>query len=146
MLESLSLATVLALSKPDAPICKDKMVAIIKEAGWKGRDVRIAWSVSWRESNHRPDVVSGGAYGLFQLQNVHAGASWWDWDTILEPKANARMAYRFFKDAGWQPWGLTRDGRGVDASSYGGWDDWQIANWIWLPYQAAYEDFPKKCR
>jgi hypothetical protein len=139
--------TTVTVQKEDKKKCKDPIVKIIKNAGWKGKDVRIAWAVSWRESRHQHGVEYGGAYGLFQLQNVHSNKPWWNWSTIHNHQSNANMAYQLWKGSGWGPWGITKSGTGMDTSHYGGWSSWQHQNWIWKPYSHAYYDlFPKECR
>jgi hypothetical protein len=139
--------TVVAQEAKKQKKCKDPIVKIIKKAGWKDNDVRIAWAVSWRESRHQHGVEYGGAYGLFQLQNVHSNKPWWDWNTIHNHQSNANMARQLWKGSGWGPWGITKDGEGMDTSHYGGWSSWQHDNWIWQPYAHAYYNlYPKACR
>lgn len=128
--------------------CKDRIVQVVKDAGFKGRHVRVAYAVAWRESNHQPGESTYPDLGLFQI-NVGAwsGTKYWPANP-LDANQNARAAYRIWKDHSWQPWGLNSKGTGVDASAYN-WSSWQIANWIWKPYTvglARYDRLPKVCR
>lgn len=123
------------------PACRDRLALMLARVGWHGRQNRTAWAIVQRESNGRADVVSGGAYGLFQLQaSVWAGTSIWP-DDPLDAEDNARAARKLWKRSSWRPWGLNASGSDVDARDYGGWGSGLISAWIWQPYaewRAAY--------
>lgn len=125
--------------------CPDPLARLLADHGWTGMQNRVAWAVVMRESNGRPDVVAGGGYGLFQLQaEAWDDSAWWDWDSILDPEANARMARYVYDEHGWRPWGLTNDGTAVDDRDYGRWSDTQKREWIWEPFTSWYGKYP--CR
>lgn len=142
-------ASVTVAPAPAAPKpCKDKIVNVIKAAGWKGKQVRVAYAVSWRESNHQPGESTYPDLGLFQLNSPSwSGTRFWPSDP-LDALSNAKAAHRLWKYASWRPWGLNRDGTGVDMRDYN-WDSWQIQNWVWKPYTvglARFDALPKACR
>lgn len=145
---SMTIAPAPASAKAPKP-CKDRIVKVIKAAGWKGRDVRTAYGVTWRESNQRPDVVGAGSYGLFQLQaSAWSSRPWWNWSAVLTADGNARMAHRIWKITGWSAWGINRNGDGIDATYYGGWSASTQYAWIWKPYTvglAKYDRLPAAC-
>lgn len=147
------LATALTVTPTAVPAkypnpCKDRIVQVVKDAGFKGRHVRIAYAVAWRESNHQPGESSYPDLGLFQINAPSwSGTKYWPRNP-LDANDNARAAYRIWKDHSWRPWGLNSKGTGVDARDYN-WSSWQIANWIWNPYTvglARYDRLPKVCR
>lgn len=153
MIAPLLLAAALAVTPTATPSkvakpCKDPIIKVIRDAGWKGIHQRVAYAVAWRESNHRPSESTLPDLGLYQL-NVGAwsGTKYWPANP-LDARQNARAAFRIWKDHGWQPWGLNAKGTGVDASSYA-WSSWQIENWIWRPYVTGlglYDRLAKACR
>lgn len=128
--------------------CNDPIVKVIKDAGWKGRDVRIAYAVAWRESNHNPRESTYPDLGLFQL-NAPSWSRTRYWPANpLDAHQNARAAQSIWRDYSWRPWGLNPTGTGVDARDYR-WSQWQITNWIWRPYVTGLQRFdrlPKACR
>ena len=128
--------------------CGDRVVKWIKQAGFKGESVRVAWAVAQRESNGTPSESTYPDLGLMQLNAIAwQHTKYWPQD-VYDPIQNLTAVRRMVKDMGWQPWGL-RVKRGVvtyDFSSYGGWSDWQKTNWIVLPFQKYYAAFPKECR
>lgn len=153
MIPTLMLAAALAVSPAATPAkapkpCKDPIVQVIRDAGWKGIHQRIAYAVAWRESNHRPNESTYPDLGLFQLNSPSwSGTKYWPANP-LDARQNARAAWRIWKDHSWQPWGLNPKGTGVDASAYQ-WSQWQIDNWIWRPYVTGlglYDNLPKACR
>lgn len=128
--------------------CKDRIVQVIKDAGFKGRHVRVAYAVAWRESNHQPGEATYPDLGLFQLNSPSwSGTRHWPANP-LNAEQNAKAAHSIWKAHSWQPWGLNSTGTGVDARDYR-WSSWQIANWIWKPYTvglARFDRLPKACR
>jgi hypothetical protein len=128
--------------------CKDRVVAWIKEAGFKGEHVRVAWAVAQRESNGQPGESTWPDLGLMQLNAPSwQGSKYWPAD-VYDPVQNLESVRRMVKDMGWQPWGLrVHKGKvSYDFSSYGGWSSWQHQNWIVEPFQRYYRQFPKACR
>jgi hypothetical protein len=129
-----------------------RIVKVLKSAGFKGHPLRIAYGVVMRESkgmNLAEDSpwYSGGL-GIFQVQtSAHSHNRWWSRAAMLNPKRQSEIVYRYMTKRGtyWRPWGLTPNGRGVDATQYAGWSSWQIANWIWIPYERYYQSFPQRC-
>lgn len=131
------------VARAEVRACADPLASMLADLGWTGRQNRVAWAVVMRESNGRADVVATGGYGLFQLQaEAWDHADWWDWDAVLDARANARMARLVYDDHGWRPWGLTDDGRAVDDRDYGGWSADQKWSWIWEPYQRWAKEYP----
>ena len=128
--------------------CKDKVVKWIKAAGFKGESVAVAWAVAQRESNGDPSESTYPDLGIVQL-NVDAwqGSKYWP-ANVYDPVQSFTSMRRMVNDMGWQPWGM-RVKRGVvsyDYSSYAGWSDWQRLNWIVIPFERYYRQFPKACR
>lgn len=127
--------------------CKDPVVQVIKDAGWKGIHQRIAYAVAWRESNHTPSESTPPDLGLFQINLVWSGTRYWP-SSPLDAGSNAKAAYRIWKDHSWRPWALNPTGTGVDMRDYS-WSSWQIENWVWRPYVtglARFDALPKVCR
>lgn len=128
--------------------CNDRVVAWIKEAGFQGANVRVAWAIAQRESNGQPGESTWPDLGLMQLNAPSwQGSKYWPAD-VYDPVQNLTAVRKMVRDMGWQPWGL-RVKRGVvsyDFSSYGGWSSWQHQNWIVEPFERYYRQFPKRCR
>ena len=128
--------------------CKDRVVKWIKAAGFKGESVRVAWAVAQRESNGTPSESTYPDLGLMQLSApTWQHTKYWPRD-VYDPVQNLNSVRRMVKDMGWQPWGLrVSKGRvSYDFSSYGMWSDWQRQNWIVIPFERYYAQFPKACR
>lgn len=124
--------------------CKNPLAQTLYRAGFRGKNHREAWAIAMRESNGNEKEISPSSdYGLFQFNAPSwSGASWWDWNLILDGEYNARVAYKMSKGGKtWYPWGL--DGQGnLDSGSYGGWSDSQVYAWIVEPYQRYYRQYP----
>ncbi len=134
-------------AKPAKP-CKDQVVAWIKEAGFQGANVRVAWAIAQRESNGNPGESSWPDLGLMQLNAPSwQGSKYWPAD-IYDPVQNLTAVRKMVRDMGWQPWGLSvKHGKvSYDFSSYGMWSSWQHQNWIVEPFERYYAQFPKACR
>jgi hypothetical protein len=137
-------ATVEERGKP----CRDRVVSWIKEAGFQGVNVRVAWAVAQRESNGNPRESSYPDLGLMQLNAPSwQGTKYWPAD-VFDPVQNLTAVRRMVRDMGWQPWGLRVKGGQVtyDFSSYGGWSSWHHQNWIVAPFERYWRQFPKGCR
>lgn len=149
---AITVGLMLAPAPAQAKPCQDRVVKVLRAAGFEGHRLRIAWAVVMRESkgqnlSETSPWYSGGL-GWFQVQtSAHSGKPWWSRAAMLNPYRQSRIVYKHMTRKGtwWQPWGLTPNGRGVDASQYGGWSSWQIANWIWIPYERYYQAFPRGC-
>lgn len=127
--------------------CKDPLALTIRNAGFRGESIHVAWAIAMRESNGNPTVISAsGDYGLFQINSgAWSNQSWWDSSAMLTPDYNARIAYKISKGGkDWKMWGLDRYGN-LDATYYQSWgpDLWQA--WIVAPFQKYYAQFPTKC-
>lgn len=136
------LASMPAAHAPTVQTCDDPIVRVVRNAGWTGDDVRIAWAISWRESNHKPRTESMGAAGLFQLQHsVWEGTDIWP-DDPYDAQQNADAAHELWTRSGWAPWGITDDGQGINARDYSGWSESQQYQWIWAEYEHGLEMYP----
>ena len=128
--------------------CKDRVVKWIKAAGFKGESVRVAWAIAQRESNGNPNESTYPDLGLMQLNAPSwQGSKYWP-DNIYDPVQNLTAVRKMVRDMGWQPWGLRVKGGKVsyDFSAYGGWSSWHHQNWIVIPFERYYAQFPKACR
>lgn len=127
--------------------CKDPIVRVIRDAGWKGKSARVAYAVAWRESNHQPGEATPPDLGLFQINLVWSGTKYWPANP-LDARSNAKAAHRIWKDHSWRPWALNASGTGVDMRDYS-WSAWQIEHWVWRPYVAGlhrFDNLPRACR
>jgi hypothetical protein len=129
-----------------------RVVKVLKSAGFKGHSLRVAYGIVMRESKGQnlaeDSPYFSGALGYWQVQtSAHSHNRWWSRAAMLNPLKQSRIVYRYMSKRGtyWRPWGLTPSGRGVDATQYAGWSSWQIANWIWIPYERYYQSFPQRC-
>jgi len=141
----LALAVLVPTAQPAnaAPLGRCQLVQVIRDAGFTGRDVRIAWAVAMRESGGDPRNITNSDYGLFQFNRPSWGhSSWWNTSRLLTASYNARMAYRMVMRTGWRAWGLNRTGTAVYAADYSMWSQWKIDNWIWKPYRYWYNRYP----
>ena len=62
------------------------------------------------ESGLNPGAISrgGGNWGLFQINTVHrhrVQRMGYQWEDMLDARANAVVAYSIFQEQGWSPWG-----------------------------------------
>ena len=157
MIEAAAITLMLTVSgptaKPQPPAgCKDNIALMLWDAGFTGERNLIAWAITYRESKHQNLDESSpwytGALGMWQIQtSAHGGKGWWSRSAMLNPARQSRIVFTHMTNRGrsWTPWGLNSTGTGVDASQYGGWSDWQIANWIWAGYQTGRDLYPDKC-
>lgn len=130
--------------KPEKFKCKNKLANWIYDAGFRGHNIREAWSIAMRESNGIPSTVSGEDYGLFQF-NYSSWSNKLDWSRILDPEYNAKAAFKLSNGGkSWLPWGM-RDHREWDNASYAGiWSDEQFYAWVIEPYERYYAQYPCK--
>lgn len=158
MFESLAMTLVLAMPVKDKPepVCRNPIVTMLHDAGFREHDLRAAWAVTWRESKHQNLSESSpwysGALGMWQIQtSAHSGKSWWSRSAMLNPEKQSRIAYKYLtsKATNWIHWGLgeTKSGKFyLDPSLYGNWSSSQHYSWIWAPFVQGWNLFPKKCK
>lgn len=128
--------------------CKDPVVLWIREAGFKGESVKVAWAIAQRESNGNPNESTPPDLGIVQLNGPSwMGTKYWPRD-VYDPVQSFAAMRKMVKDMGWQPWGLRVKNGNVsyDFSAYGGWSSWQHYNWIVEPFERYYAQFPNKCK
>ena len=95
------------------PTCKNWLVRELKEAGFKGKGLRIAWAIAMRESGGRADAISStGDYGVFQFNRAaHSKQPWWDTQKLLTRDYNIMIAYDMSQGGKtFYPWDI--DGKG----------------------------------
>jgi hypothetical protein len=129
------------------PPCSDQVVNWIWQAGFRGQEVRVSWAIAQRESNGNPRESTWPDLGLMQLNApTWQKTKYWP-ANIYDPIQNLQAVKNMVRDFGWQPWGLrVRNGQvSYDFSSYGMWSSWQKQNWIVIPFERYYAQFPKKC-
>ena len=93
--------------------CKNWLVRELKEAGFKGKGLRIAWSIAMRESGGRADAISStGDYGVFQFNRAaHSDQHWWNTNKLLTRDYNIMVAYDMSQGGKtFYPWDI--DGKG----------------------------------
>lgn len=137
--------------------CRNPLVRILHDVGFRGENVREAWAIAMRESRGQVRLgpghpqYNGSDVGLFQWNRpTWGGAPWWDEQKLLDGHYNASIVFKMSKGGHtWTPWGLTGQGQ-LDASHYASiWSDWQIQSWIWEPYSRFYQEFadlPAACQ
>ena len=141
MIEVLAAVVLLAAPQPAVEPCRNELVQVVRDAGWRGHDVRIGWAVAMRESNGNAGESSYPDLGLYQLNAPSwQGTKYWP-DDPFNARQNARAAFRIWKNHGWRPWGLNSDGS-TNAADYSMWSQWQIDNWITIPFQRYYKQYP----
>ncbi len=100
-----------AKTKPKA--CKNWLVRELKEAGFKGKGLHIAWAIAMRESGGRADAISStGDYGVFQFNRAaHSKQPWWNTKKLLTRDYNIMIAYDMSQGGKtFYPWDI--DGKG----------------------------------
>lgn len=103
--------------------CKNWLVKELKRAGFKGRGLRIAWSIAMRESGGRANAISStGDYGVFQFNRAAWGRQpWWNTTKLLTRDYNIMIAYRISQEGKtWYPWDISGKGSHLGRyTSYG---------------------------
>jgi hypothetical protein len=87
----------------------NQLKSLWTKAGGPAGQADTAAAVALAESGGRPGIVNSiGAGGLWQIHPPEPG--------YLNPKTNARIAVRKFRESGWQPWEAYTgpDGKGSD--------------------------------
>lgn len=134
--------------RPDTkPPCNDRVVRWIWEAGFRGQSVRVAWAIAQRESNGQPNESTWPDLGIMQLNApTWQGTKYWP-ANIYDPVQSFKAVKKMVRDKNWQPWGLRVKNEKIsyDFSSYGGWSSWHHQNWIVIPFERYYSQFPNKC-
>ena len=124
-----------ANSKPKIA-CKNWLVRELKEAGFKGKGLRIAWAVAMRESGGRANAISStGDYGVFQFNRAAwSGQPWWNTKKLLTRDYNIMIAYRISqKGKTFSPWDI--DGQGRHKGNY-------TSSGVYGKYKSWYNKYP----
>lgn len=125
-----------ALSKPKT--CKNWLVRELKQAGFKGKGLRIAWSIAMRESGGRADAISStGDYGVFQFNRAaHSKQPWWNTKKLLTRDYNIMVAYNMSQGGKtFYPW---------DISGSGKWKNTWSTHGSYQSYAKWYNKYPCK--
>ena len=156
MLAELAMVAAMAIPvEKQTQVCRNPIVTMLHDAGFRKHDLRAAWAVTWRESKHQNLSESSpwftGALGMWQIQtSAHSGKHWWSRSAMLDPKQQSRIAYKYLtqKATNWVHWGLAeRNGKFyLDTTVYRGWSSWQHQNWIWAPFIQGWNLYPNKCK
>ena len=124
------------LTKPSP--CKNWLVRKLKEAGFKGKGLRIAWAIAMRESGGRANAISStGDYGVFQFNRAaHSGQPWWDTAKMLDRKYNIMIAYQISQGGKtFYPWDI--DGNGNHKGNY-------TSSGVYNKYKSWFNKYPCK--
>ena len=137
-------------SRP-AFVCENDTAQALYDAGFRGRDLREAWSIVMRESRGQNLIpghwaFNGADYGIWQINAPsHSSKSWWSVSAMSDPVRQSRIVFKWSKGGDyWTPWGLTPDGE-LDTTYYGSWSSWQHQNWIIGPFKYFFAKFPRAC-
>mgnify|MGYP001014807021 CR=1 FL=1 len=137
---------------PNIASSGNRLIDWLREAGFKGEGLRIAWAIAMRESNGIPEIGKGHKYfngydwGLFQLNKPTFGKrAWWDDAKMVDAIYNAKIVYDLSKGGTfWVPWGLSGDGKSMNVSCYKMWSAEKQMNCIWKPFKKWYDKYPLK--
>lgn len=105
-------------------LTKEQLVAILRDAGFSGKALEVAYAVARAESGHRPKAYNGNAksgdksYGIFQINMLgnlgparrkqHGISSN---EELFQPEINARIAYKMSNGGtNWKPWSAYKSG------------------------------------
>jgi len=141
-----------AAPDPNIASSGNRLVDWLRQAGFKGEGLRIAWAIAMRESNGIPEIGKGHKYfngydwGLFQLNKPTFGKrAWWDDAKMVDAIYNAKIVYDLSKGGTfWVPWGLSGDGKSMNVSCYKMWSAEKQMNCIWKPFKKWYDKYPLK--
>jgi hypothetical protein len=128
-----------ALAKPTT-ICKNHLVKELKAAGFKGRGLKIAWSIAMRESGGAATHISStGDYGVFQFNRAAwSSQPWWNTQKLLTSKYNIMIAYSISQHGRtFYPWDI--GGRGQYEGGY-------TPKSIYFKFKSWYKKFPSNCK
>lgn len=102
----------------------DQLIQVLRDAGFNGKALEVAYAVARAESGHRPKAFNGNAksgdksYGIFQINMIgKLGAARRQKfglssnEDLFQPEINARIAYEMSGGGkNWKPWGAYRNG------------------------------------
>jgi uncharacterized protein YgiM (DUF1202 family) len=136
---------------PNIASSGNRLIDWLRQVGFKGEGLRIAWAIAMRESNGIPEIGKGHKYfngydwGLFQLNKPTFGKkAWWDDAKMVDAIYNAKIVYDLSKGGTfWVPWGLSGDGKSLNVSCYKMWSAEKQMN-IWKHYKKWYDKYPLK--
>ena len=120
--------------------CKNWLVRELREAGFKGKGLRIAWAIAMRESGGRANAISStGDYGVFQFNRAAwSDAPWWNTKKLLTRDYNIMVAYRVSQHGKtWYPWDI--DGQGRHKARY-------TSRAVYQKYKSWYNKYPSNCK
>ncbi len=87
---------------------------ICNEDHWGIADCRIALAVAKAESGMKPDAIGFNKgsvdIGIFQINSVHYKKDICKLEKIVTPEGNVDCAYNIWKDSGWYPWSVFKNG------------------------------------
>ena len=129
----------MAVQKPKNT-CKNWLARELKKAGFKGKGLKIAWSIAMRESGGRADAISStGDYGVFQFNRAAWGDQpWWNTSKMLTRNYNIMIAYNISQNGKtFYPWDI--DGRGNHKGAY-------TSASIYNKYKLWYNKYPTTCK
>lgn len=118
--------------------CKNWLVRELRDAGFKGKGLRIAWAIAMRESGGRANAISStGDYGVFQFNRAAwSSAPWWNTKKLLTRDYNIMIAYRISqKGKTFYPWDI--DGQGRHKGNY-------TSHSVYAKYKTWYNKYPCK--
>lgn len=137
-----SVVTSAPVKPAKVPATSNQLVNYLKQAGFKGEELRKAWAVAMRESGGRPGAYNGNAatgdksYGLFQINMLgnmgqarakKLGLK--SYNDLLDPVTNAKAAYQMSR-GGWGAWD-------IDPSGY----NYQHNRASWSKHYNAYKKY-----
>ena len=120
--------------------CKNWLVRELREAGFRGKGLRIAWAIAMRESGGRANAISStGDYGVFQFNRAAWGKQpWWNTKKMLDRDYNIMIAYRISqKGKTFYPWDI--DGQGRHKAEY-------TSSGVYAKYKSWYKKYPSNCK
>ena len=120
--------------------CKNWLAKELKAAGFKGKGLRIAWSIAMRESGGRANAISStGDYGVFQFNRAAwSKEPWWNTTKLLTRDYNIMIAYRISQHGKtFYPWDI--DGAGRYKGLY-------TPKSVYKKYKSWYNKFPSNCK
>lgn len=120
--------------------CHNFLVKSMREAGFKGKGLRIGWAIAMRESGGRANAISStGDYGVFQFNRAAWGSQpWWNTSKLLTRDYNIMIAYKISQHGKtWYPWDI--DGQGRHKGEY-------TSSAVYAKYKSWYNKFPSNCK
>lgn len=102
-------------------LSNEEIIRILKLAGFKGGELKMAWAVAVRESTLRPFALnkSSNCYGLFQINmsgslgpNRREKYGIASNDDLFDPLTNAKIAYQMSNGGkNWSAWSTENSAR-----------------------------------